>query len=188
MKDHSSSGVIALEACLSLTIFIFLVLFLYSFLPMFEAQYTLEHAMLEAGKSLSVETYAAEKIGGSADNAFRDSGSIMSILTAFKLSKADDGTDFVLYSHWYEKDADTIAAVKKRVIAYMGGEDTADSLLKILRVEDGVNGLDFTGTKVSGDDLIIHINYDYKMIFDYTPFGLSKVTIKLSCRNALWKN
>ena len=77
---------------------------------------------------------------------------------------------------------------KDRFCAYFaGGETEADALLKKLRVKDGIEGLNFSGTKVEGDELNIVVAYTNKMIFDYPAFQLGEINMSLSAKMLMWK-
>lgn len=107
-KRQNEQGVIALEACLALTLFMFLMLVMYSFFIVFQAHYSIEHAMLQAGKSLSLETYASNKLikaDGSIMNYFdRDDGgrgNIGEIVTELGLINGIKNPNFISFSKWY---------------------------------------------------------------------------------------
>ena len=48
---HSEDGAIALEACISLTLFMIVMMSLYSMIAMFTAQSTISHALQQTGQS-----------------------------------------------------------------------------------------------------------------------------------------
>lgn len=188
----NNDGVIALEACLSLSVFMFLVLLMYNFIIVFEAQYTIEHAMLETGKSLAIESYATNKIIKAdsmvAGDLITQSGSIGTIAQVLGLTASVKNKDYIAFTKWYNEEQDTQNVTKKRFYAYLAGDkDKADVLLRRLRVENGAAGLNFSGTKVENGDLYIHVTFKCKMLFDYAPFGLGEITLNLMTRNALWK-
>jgi len=57
-------GLLSLEACISLTVFIFLMLFLYSLFIVFEAQNEVAHVLLATADSMSLDTYSNQKLLG----------------------------------------------------------------------------------------------------------------------------
>ena len=56
-------GSVTLEASLVLPIFIFIFLFCYGILMMFSGQQLISHALLQSAESLSLDSFASEKIG-----------------------------------------------------------------------------------------------------------------------------
>ena len=55
-------GVLTVEACLCLTLFMFLILFLYSFFSIFEAQSKIQHSLLQAAQSMSLDAVATSNL------------------------------------------------------------------------------------------------------------------------------
>lgn len=184
IEKQDEKGVIALEACLSLTLFMFLVLLMYSFFVIFEAQYSVEHALLECSKSMAVESYATSKVVE--EKGIFSAGDIGSIMASMGVGKSTVNSQFASYTTWYKEEKTTVAVAKERVKAYLGG-DNADQYLKRLRVQDGFSGLDFTGTKVSGDDLIISVKFRCKTLFELPLLNFDHVDFSLSAKAAMWK-
>ena len=61
-------GLLSLEASISLTIFIFLMLFMYSFFVVFEARNEMAHLVLSTANSMALDTYSS--------NTFEKSNSV----------------------------------------------------------------------------------------------------------------
>ena len=77
---------------------------------------------------------------------------------------------------------------KKRFLSYLGGNrKIADAQLKALGVVGGVSGVNFEGTKLSGDDLTIQVSYKIRLVFyiEMFHFGEFDSTQSVCCR--LWK-
>lgn len=185
---RNEEGTIALEASIALTLFLMLMLTLYSFLTVFQAQYSIEHALLETGKSMALETYATDKLVKTGEGKILPHSSVSSILSELGLTKSVANSDYVSFTKWYQKDEDTVAVAKKRFCSYFaGGETETDLWLKQHRVKDGFSGLDFSGTKVQGDDLVIQVKYKSKLIFDYPAFKIGTLNFTLSTTTALAK-
>ena len=55
-------GVISLEASIVLPLFIFLLLFFYGFIVSFSGQQAICHSIVQSADSLSLDTYALERI------------------------------------------------------------------------------------------------------------------------------
>ena len=182
-------GVIALEACISLTLFLIVMLALYSIIGMFTAQSMISHSLQQAGQSIALENYKNTKMdvktmqkvplswlgkvtGGwstESNNALDVTGGSFSDGTTVKKSNVEN-------------------IAKKRFLSYLGGNGkNADAQLKALGVVGGVGGVNFEGTKLSGDDLIIQVSYKIRLVFyiEMFHFGEFDSTQSVCCR--LWK-
>lgn len=71
-KDEQD-GAIAIEACISLTLFLIVMIALYSVIQVFTVQSMISHAMQEACQSMALENYNMEKwnLCSRADHAHR---------------------------------------------------------------------------------------------------------------------
>ena len=58
-------GLLSLEACIAVTIFIFMMLFLYSFFVVFEVRNEMGHVTLATANSLSLDEYENDALGSS---------------------------------------------------------------------------------------------------------------------------
>ena len=58
-------GLLSLEACIAVTIFIFMMLFLYSFFVVFEVRNEMGHVTLATANSLSLDEYENYALGSS---------------------------------------------------------------------------------------------------------------------------
>lgn len=63
MRRGREEGAITLEACVSVLVFLVLMLFLAGFFKMYMAQNATAHTLLQTSQSLSVDEYSAEKLG-----------------------------------------------------------------------------------------------------------------------------
>ena len=169
---QKDSGVIALEAAMSLPIFLFLMLALYSMTLLFTAQSLIGHTLTQSAQSLSLETYSTDNLGEN----WGSSGLITAGLKQL-LSLTGFNTDFVSDSRWYKEGYGNKSAVERmcqsRFCSYLAGsEEGADAVLKALGVVDGVNGLDFSDTSLDGRDLTIVVRYKIKLLFGIRAFQM----------------
>ncbi len=186
-------GVIALEACISLTLFLFVMLTLYSLLRMFTVQSMISHAAQEACQSIALEGYSNSTMEtGTLQNI---PNALITLITGGFDTKFNESPDFSLRNFLdLKKDTDTVvntaaqSTAKTRFAAYLGGGETqADELLKNYGVVNGLQGISFTGTSKSSTDMTIQVEYRVRLIFylEAFHFGEFKSTQKVCCR--LWK-
>lgn len=165
---QKDSGVIALEAAMSLPIFLFLMLALYSMTLLFTAQSLIGHTLTQSAQSLSLETYSTDNLGEN----WGSSGLITADLKQL-LSLTGFNTDFVSDSRWYGNKSTVERMCQSRFCSYLSGsEEEADAVLKALGVVDGVNGLDFSDTSLDGRDLTIVVRYKIKLLFGIRAFQM----------------
>ncbi len=190
-------GVIALEACISLTLFLFVMLTLYSLLRMFTVQSMISHAAQEACQSIALENYGQ---GSLASNTLQQiPNALLTMITGgsesdfHKSANADFSIWEKLFTDTTDKeqsilDTMTQSTARTRFAAYLGGGETqADELLKNYGVVNGLQGISFTGTNKSSTDMTIQVEYRVRLIFylEAFHFGEFKSTQKVCCR--LWK-
>lgn len=212
-RSRSESGVLTLEASICLTLFIFLMLFVYSFFVVFEARNVMAHAVLSATDSLALDVYRTDKLQGSDDMAaFFD--------TLFNAALPNDSS-FVTSTKWYtlneyssdwnnniyagEGSGDDenyldeygnkayvssafAEVVKTRFFAYLAGSDRRDDIEKVLdryHVVGGMEGIDFSKSRIIGDKLFIVISY--QLDYEYDVMNLLGIQIEQSACSKLWK-
>ena len=180
-----------MEACIAVTIFIFMMLFLYSFFVVFEVRNEMGHVTLATANSLSLDEYENDALGSS--------GTVGQIFYNVYGQATNSQNDFTDFRKWYEDstvtDADgntTLSAtfsdvIKKRFIAYLtsGDTDKADEILERYHVDDGVDGLDFSGSYVSDGKLYLSVKYEIEYEFNVCSFGNNKFEHKVCSK--LWK-
>lgn len=179
-----TSGLLSLEASIVLTIFIFLMLFMYSFLVVFEARNEIAHVLLTTADSLALDSFASNK---------PKEHTVESWLVSLYGSMDDSDGTYSTTTKWYDKkeynkDADLVPnTIKTRFVAYLadGDEKEADRILKGLNIEGGLDSLDFSGSKISNGDLYITVRY--KIDYEYKVFNLGSITFEQSCCSRLWK-
>lgn len=169
-------GLLSLEACISVTIFIFLMLFMYSFFILFEARNIVAHATLSAANAVALDAYETSNQA--------DYDTLGGMLTSLYKESIPANSDFVDNQDWYrdatQEDASLRTgkerdAVKTRFLAYLGGGDTekATKILKRLHIRGGADGLDFSKTRVEGKKLYVTVSYTIDLEYNiFAPKGL----------------
>lgn len=191
---REQDGSIALEACLSLVLFLIVMLALYSMLKMFTIQSMIGHAIQESCQSMALENYNQSALV--TDTLQQIPNAIWQLVLGNGFSSDfHTSADFSIRKFFdvLEKTDEeallstTQTNAKKRFAAYLaGGETEADSLLKNYGVVDGLNGVSFKGTEKSSKDLTIQVSYKVRLLFylEVFDFGEFDSTQKVCCR--LW--
>lgn len=164
-KLKKEKGSLTLEAAIVMPIFFLLMLFMYGILMIFSGQELISHALLQSSESLSLDSYATEIIGGTGlDNA---KSAVNSLYQTIVSTDTQHKQYFSSTEKWYEGEVESEA--KMRFIGYFSGgdEEKAESLLQIVGVENGLNGLDFSESYIDeNNDLHISVKYTQRFIFD----------------------
>ena len=185
--DNPQRGAITLEACVSVLSFLILMLFLSSFFVMFMAQNVTGHAMLQTAQSLSFEAYS-EKLTKKDDGSASTVTDNVQLLVKKMFGSAKDNPSFVNDTYWTnDKETEIAQIVKKRFIGYVqGGEYTkADDFLKMLNISKGMDGLDFSGSKIQ--DGILYITIKYELEYDFNLWGIKPVPVEQTACAKLWQ-
>lgn len=213
-KVKSEKGLLSLEACISVTIFMFFMLFLYSFFGIFEARNEMAHVLLSTANSMSLDTYENEKL--------QNSGNIASLISSVYNTANPSENGFTSSELWNEvKKSDvegtwngTIYAtqtdpnssitdvdeygkqanistmftetIKERFVAYLAGGDLAEAnnILEKYHIQGGIDGLDFSGSHIKSGKLYISVKYTIE--YEFNVFDLGKLEMEQSVCSKLW--
>lgn len=192
MKKKSEQGLLSLEASIVVTLFIFLMLFMYSFFVVFEARNSMGHALLATTNSLALDAYENSQLG--------DNESLYSLLRSIYGSINNDKDDFTDYRKWYEDSTTTNAdgttslsgafsdVLKTRFLAYLSGgkEEDAKKVLDSYHIRDGLEGLDFSGSYVDEKNRL-HVSLRYTIDYEFRVFNLSGLKMEQKACSKLWK-
>ena len=184
---------ISLEACISVTTFLVIMFFISGLFVLFMAQNVTAHVTLQTTQSLSLDVYANEKITKELDG-MNDADSVSDWVELFvsSLFGADNNEKEYFITdddEWYkaENSGKLGNVVKQRFIGYLGGgsTDRAESILSMLNVKDGLEGLDFSGSYIEDGTLYVVLRYELQDSFNIGNLGNIAVT-QTSCAK-LWK-
>lgn len=214
-KMKNEKGVLSLEASIVVTIFLFLMLFLYSFFVVFEARNQMAHVLLATTDSMALDPYESGKHSNAGDlsqllyglyGVFSEpendgfvSTNDWSNVPGFGFDETSwdgsiyvDGSDSSLLEPDEFGNAATTSTTLKTVIedrflAYLadGSIDKANEILERYHIKDGWNGLDFAGSKVSSGKLYIKVQYTLE--YEFNVFGLGSLTMEQSACSKIWK-
>lgn len=178
-SGNKESGLLSLEASIAVTIFIFLMLFMYSFFVIFEARNQIGHVLLSTADSLALDAYSSNSLDD--DNSLQ--GIIYGIYGAFAKT---DGT-FTETDKWFDDDTKVQETVKTRFLSYLAGGNMAEAnrILEELNVVGGFDGLDFSKSKVENGDITVTVEYELEYEFKVFNFGNNE--FGQSCSSKLWK-
>ena len=176
-KDEK--GMLVVEASLALTAFMFFILFFLSFSRVYRAQEVVSHATFQTAQTMAVESYTRETVG--------ESGTLGAItkLVDF-VAKISKGTRPALIDSY--SSYGTVANLKGVVsdvfaLSIADKENEADIKLEQLGVKDGLDGIDFSGTSITGSVITVKVKYKVKLQFNFFGVDELELTKTATCKS-----
>ena len=164
---RKEKGSLTVEASIGLTIFALFVLFLFSFARVYRAQNMVGHATLQSADNIALESYLRET---AMEGDLEDILYLASLISETD-SLSEDGLESL-------RTANLQSLAKARFTSAIAPSDVeADEKLRNLGVKDGLQGLDFSNSRVDleKDDIIVVVNYTIKMQFPL--WGASEIDV-----------
>lgn len=165
-------GILTVEASIVLTLFLFFVLFIFSFARVYRAQNMVSHAAIQAVDAVALESYLRETALEADAN---DVLFLTSKLTGSSSISADSFTSL--------RAADIPKIAKEKFTAAISNSETkADEILTNLGVKNGLAGIDFSYCTVDlgKDDVIVTLSYTIEMQFPV--FGGTELSVTKSAK------
>ena len=201
-KKSLNRGSITIEACIVLTLFMFLILTLYSFFYVFEAQMKIQLNLIRTAESMSVDPFVSSRVDS---KVLAHDASMGDFLASLSVHVAAENENFISEGTWYdgfdskaddvekakkeyqENQADLKNTAKMRFVAlYNGGdEDAMVESLKELRVVDGA--VDLSESTIENGNLKLVATYELKYLFDYPAFRMPDLKMKQTAVSKIWK-
>lgn len=166
-------GILTVEASIILTICVLLVLFLFSFAQVYNAQSVVSHAVLQSADAVALESFLREEtLNGSEQDVADLANRFMDVTSV----SADS------YTSLRSADVPKIAR-EKFVYAIAKNEAEADAKLRKLGVKDGLAGINFSASRIDlgNDDVIIYISYTIEMRF--AMFGMNEISVTKAAKS-----
>ncbi len=169
--EKNEKGLLSVEASLALTAFMFFILFFLSFARVYRAQEVVSHAAFQTAQTMAVESYARETIG--------ESGTLGAISKLSDFITSISGKSRPAYLDQYSSYgsvANFKGILAEEFAASIGTDSTAaDAKLKQLGVKDGLSGIDFSGTTITGSLIKVKVNYKLNLQFNF--FGVNELSL-----------
>lgn len=166
-------GILTVEASIVLTVCTLFILFLLGFARVYRAQSLVSHAVLQSSDSIALESYLRETaLFGSESDVVE----LANRLTGSTSISADSFTSL--------RSADLPKIAREKFIyAIADSEAKADEKLKQLGVKDGLDGVDFSASKMDlgNDDIIVFAQYIIETQFPV--LGLSEIEVTKAAKS-----
>ena len=154
-------GSLTVEASIALTAFMLLVVFILGFGRFNRAQSLVSHATMQASQSMAVDAYFGATIGD-----LKTTQSLQKLEMFFNFITNGESDVFTAVADSSDKTVDKARRHFVRAIA--DTEEEANEILLSLGVKDGLNGIDFSKSKIDGKDIIVHVEYTIEIQFAFT--------------------
>ncbi len=189
IKKSKENGFVTLEALITVLFFMVIMILFYGLFLMYMAQNATAHAILQTSQSLAVDSYAANKIGDGAGFPTGIKDLIVKFINSMDIELVPNNDNYFVSNtkmETAESKNNVPEMAKKRFIAYIAGgdEDKADSMLKSVNVENGIDGLDFSESKIEGKEIKVVVKYKLNYAFQIAELG--KVNVKQESVSKLW--
>ena len=193
MKNHKGSdGLIALETLISLTFFMFFMYFVYSYTVLFMGHNMVEHALIETGQSLALESYGIYKLNDGKMQISDLARHVVQYVTDSPVDSADGEADFYTHTRWFEAERSNenfnhavgdMSVIERRFRAYLGGSQAkANQILEAFRITN----LDFSESTFNAQELDLVAKYDIQLMFRVS-FGKAELGTYHSKQKATFK-
>lgn len=188
MKISEKEGSITLEACISLFMFTFLMLFVAGLMVLYMAQAGMSHALLQTSESMSLDPYAIAQLNLTGAGVEASIGVYVSDLVTKLFGNNNSNPYFTTSQRWYRPENKSMiqSVAKKRFVGYLanGDESRAEDLLKKYNIVNGLSGLDFSESEVKNGDLYLVVKY--KMEYEFNTFGIGQINVKQKAKVRLF--
>ncbi len=156
---------------------------MYGLFSVVSAQNQITHALIQASKSLSLDSYLTENVESAAEEGPKFWGGLSDMVLDFV--RLDNNEYFTSKTDWYKTESGDTTVAKARFIGYLAGGDinAAHEKLKSLGIVNGINGINFE-MKVEDEEMTITIKYEIKYLFDF--WGMGKFPMEQSITTRLW--
>lgn len=181
-------GILSVEAAISLTIYLFAMMFLVNVGQVYRAQNYMAHGLLQTGQMLAFSSYeygtdtTISKLG---DGFMRLVTSLFGLVGGSHNSNGSKLDESNIKLAW--KDGRYPEAAKT-AFGYCAGKDTVETngYLEKYGITGGIDSVDFTQTCRNGKDLCIRAQYRVDLPFAF--FNISHIDMHQQIVCGLWEN
>jgi hypothetical protein len=173
-KWKDESGTIAIEATISLTLFILFILFFMNFAKIYQAQNLMAFGALETAKAISYENYMKEAL------LETDIGGVLDALANLQGDVTGEDKEAILMGGLEQR-------IQKHFYQFINGDGQAgaDQYMKMLGIKDGTAGLNFSSSSLDDEKVVVSVHYQVQ--FMVPLFGIDHVDMEESAASRLWK-
>ena len=163
MDINRQEGALTIEASVTFTIFMFLIIFFLNFGKLYIAQNIVNHATLQTAKNLSVRSFYSEAAMGSKTGVLIQNSS--AYISFFTHLLGQGTVPQIIFDSLDVDNEEGIARDEfKNVISADGQIHNVDAYLRWCGVENGLSGISFKGSKMKWKDYVyVRVGYEVEM-------------------------
>ncbi|MCI8354122.1 MAG: hypothetical protein HFI47_03430 [Lachnospiraceae bacterium] len=169
---EKTRGYLTVEATITLTAFLFMMMFLMNMGQIYRTQNYVIHGLLQSGKSVAFSSYE-----------YKQNSAVETIVKVIEmLCMGEVGADNEIAAYCRAEQYDK--AVKK-TFGYCAGKNPVETsaVLQKYGVSGGIDGIRLNGKK-EGKNIVITAEYDIQLPFAF--FGFDHVTMHQRVKCGLW--
>ena len=170
---EKTRGYLTVEATITLTAFLFMMMFLMNMGQIYRTQNYVIHGLLQSGKLVAFSSYEY--------NQYSAVETIAKVIEMLSMGEVGADNEMAAYCKTEQYDK----AVKKAFGYCVGGNPAqTDIILKKYGVEGGIDGIKLANKKDS-KNILITAEYDIQLPFAF--FGFDHVTMHQRVKCGLWR-
>ena len=179
MKKNDS-GVLTLEACIVVPVFVAVMLIINGLFVMTMGQQIMAHTLMQSAKSLALDPYSSQKISQTDET---------NVAKLFADLFALGNTRNVSNDDWYDTSDSNhqqklVELVEKRFKASLRETDTeADNVLK----EFGISNMDFSGCSLDDSTRVLTVKVKYTQEYIFNALDLASFQREISIKIKLFE-
>lgn len=185
IKNNKKRGSITLEAAIVVPMFVILMLTVNGIFVMLMGQQIMAHTLVQSAKSMAFDPYSTQRSASNVDDKLAD---MFKDIFVFATNWSNDA-EYVSTDEWYDEEkydqAKLAELARNRFVAYLGPTKAAD-LLEVIGVENGIDGLDFSGSTLEDGVLTIKIKYMQEFLLNVG--GLASFEREISVKVNLFES
>lgn len=177
---RNEEGSLTIEATLTLTCFLFFVLFLMNFGRIYQAQNFMNHSMLQSAKNLSYLSFQYEKYAESGSDDYDAVTNFLHLITQGFRSAIRWNGDAILLESYYKSG--NCADAARLAMQYCGARDKEnwDKLCSAYYIQE----IDLSDSEITDNDIVLKATYTIKLPFGF--FGFDQVELNSEAKSAKW--
>lgn len=160
-----SDGVMTIEASISFTIFLFVIVFILAFGKLYIAQNMVNHATLQTARNLSVQSVYDNKVSETYVGSVLEGKKRFEKYVKLLFSQGEYPSKNQMNEMEHQEDVVSVKSEFQHVLTANSTFD-ADSYLRWAGVEHGISDIKFDDS-VIGDDIVIKASYKVRFNFPF---------------------
>lgn len=191
MKKFASEGAVAIEACVTVTLFMLLMFFFLGVFMIFMAQSMVAHVAMQTAESLAMDAWQIEKVQLTGISDASVGRIVVNGILELTGQSEEKNPNYVTENEWWTDKGQLEDAISSRFLGYLtgGDEERAIKFIKAVKINIAAGqwskAFDFSDSKIESGDLYVTIKY--KLDYMFQIWGLENgVAVEQTAVSHLW--